>query len=214
MSVEFVDWAYEQKCRRAVEALKKNGFEAVYCDTPQQAAEYIINAASDADSIGFGGSMSVKQLQVEEELRKIGKTILNHGRPDLSAAEKLEIMRRQLTCDLFLAGTNALTLSGELVNIDGNGNRVGAMLFGPKQVIVAAGRNKIVRNTEEAIKRIKEYAAPPNARRLGCKTPCAITGFCSDCDSPERICRITTIIDHKPNFSDITVLVINQDMGF
>lgn len=214
MSLEMVDWTYEQKCRRAVEALKKKGFDAIYCAAPHQAAENIIAAAQNADSIGFGGSMSVVQLQVEKELKKEGKTILNHGHPDLSAAEKLNIMRRQLTCDLFLTGTNALTLAGELVNIDATGNRTGAMLFGPQKVIVVAGRNKIVENPEEALKRIKDYAAPANARRLGCKTPCAVTGFCSDCDSPGRICRITTIIDHIPRYSDIRVLVVNEDMGF
>ncbi|MEN6461911.1 MAG: lactate utilization protein [Syntrophomonas sp.] len=214
MALEQVEWAFAQKCRRAVEVLKKKGFDAEYCDTSQQAAKNIIDAAQNADSIGFGGSMSVKQLQVGKELKKMGKTILNHGLPDLSPTERLDIMRRQLTCDLFLTGTNALTLSGELVNIDATGNRVGAMLFGPRKVIVVAGRNKIVENTEEAVKRIKDYAAPPNARRLGYKTPCAVTGFCSDCDSPERICRITTIIDRIPRLSDIRVLVVNEDMGF
>jgi hypothetical protein len=124
------------------------------------------------------------------------------------------IMRRQLTCDLFLTGTNALTLSGCLVNIDATGNRVGSMLFGPKKVIVVAGRNKLVDgDIADALKRIKEWSSPPNARRLNFNTPCAKTGFCCDCNSPERICRITTIIDRKPRQTDLRVLVVNEEMG-
>jgi len=214
MSLELVKWNYEQKCKRTVEALKKNGFEARYCGSRQDACEYIINAAENASSIGFGGSMTVAELNVKSELTEMNKELLIHGLPGLTRDEKLEIMRRQLTCDLFLTGTNAVTLSGQLVNIDANGNRVGAMFFGPKKVIIVVGRNKIVENTEDALKRIKQYAAPPNAHRLDYKTPCAVTGFCSDCDSPGRICRITVILDRLPGYSDISVLVVNDDLGF
>jgi hypothetical protein len=105
-------------------------------------------------------------------------------------------------------------LDGILVNIDGNGNRVGAMIFGPKKVIVVVGRNKIVEGSvEDALARIKEMASPPNAMRLSKQTPCAVTGICSNCDSPQRICRVTTILDRKPTLTDIHVLVINEDMG-
>jgi hypothetical protein len=126
----------------------------------------------------------------------------------------VEIMKRQLTCDLFLSGTNAATLDGCLVNIDGNGNRVAAMIYGPSKVIVVVGRNKIVEgDIGDAIKRVKDKASPPNAMRLGKKTPCATTGFCCDCDSPQRICHVTTIIDSKPSQTDFHVLVVNEDMG-
>ncbi|MFA7405893.1 MAG: lactate utilization protein, partial [Pelobacteraceae bacterium] len=139
----------------------------------------------------------------------------NHAKAGLAPDERLDILRRQLTCDLFLSGCNALTLSGELVNIDATGNRVGAMLFGPKKVIVVAGRNKLVDGTaHDAILRVKACATPPNAKRLSFKTPCASTGFCSDCNSPERLCRVTTIIDRKPRFTDLHVLVVNTDLGF
>jgi hypothetical protein len=144
----------------------------------------------------------------------MGKELLIHGVPGLSIEERLAIMRRQLTCDLFLTGTNALTLSGFLVNIDATGNRVGSMLFGPRKVIVVAGRNKLVDgDIGAAIRRVKESASPPNANRLNYATPCAKTGFCSDCNSPDRICRITTVIDRKPRLTDLRVLVVNEDMG-
>lgn len=214
LTQELVDWTYEQKCRKAVGSLEKNGFTAVYCASGAEAFDYIVKEAEGATSIGFGGSMSVVDLQVADRLREMGKELLNHSAPGLTPEERLETMRRQLTCDLFLTGTNALTLSGMLVNIDATGNRVGSMFFGPKKVIVVAGRNKLVDGTvEDAIRRVKEWSSPPNARRLSFNTPCATTGFCSDCNSPDRICRVTTIIDHQPRRTDIRVLVVNGNMG-
>lgn len=215
MTEDLNNWTHEQKCRKAVASLDKNGFTALYCDTPQAAAEYIITAADDSVTIGFGGSMSIVSLGVEQLLRDQGKEILNHASPTLSRDEKLEIMRRQLTCDLFLSGCNALTLNGELVNIDATGNRVGAMLFGPRRVIVVAGRNKLVDGTpQDAIERVKAWVTPPNSKRLNFKTPCSSTGFCSDCNSPDRLCRVTTIIDRKPRLTDLHVLVVNAELGF
>lgn len=211
---ELTDWTFEQKCEKAVESLGKNGFTAVYCRTSQQACDYIIAEAAGAATVGFGGSLSVADLNLADKLAGMGKELLNHNRPGLTPEESLEIRRRQLTCDLFLTGTNAVTLSGCLVNIDGAGNRVAAMTFGPRKVIVVAGRNKLVEgDVGEAIRRVKNWASPPNARRLNLNTPCAKTGFCSDCGSPDRICRVTTVIERKPRVADIRVLVVNEDMG-
>ncbi|KAF0221448.1 MAG: hypothetical protein FD174_586 [Geobacteraceae bacterium] len=214
LTEELVNWTFEQKCKKAVESLGKNGFTAVYCRTGREVFNYIINEAEEACSIGFGGSMSVADLRVADRLREMGKEILNHSAPGLTIEERQAVMHRQLTCDLFLTGTNAVTLSGCLVNIDATGNRVGSMFFGPKKVIVVAGRNKLVDGTiEDAIRRVKEWASPPNAKRLNFNTPCAKTGFCCDCNSPDRICRITTIIDRKPRRTDMRVLVVNEEMG-
>lgn len=211
---DLMKWTHEQKCRKAVTSLEKNEFTAVYCHSAQEARDYIMKEAGDASSIGFGGSLSVVDLGIVDQLRDQGKDILNHGQPGLPLEEKILIMRRQLTCDLFLTGTNALTLTGFLVNIDATGNRVGSMLFGPKKVIVVAGRNKLVDgDSAAAIKRIKDWASPPNAKRLNYDTPCSKTGFCADCTAPGRICRITTVIDRKPRFTDLRVLVVNEDMG-
>ena len=215
MTEDFTDWSHEQKCLKAVASLVKNSFTALYCATPQVAAKYIMTNATDAVTVGFGGSMSIVSLGVEQMLREGGKEILNHASPSLSRDEKMDVMRRQLTCDLFLSGCNALTLNGELVNIDATGNRVAAMFFGPRRVIVVVGRNKLVDGTPQyAIDRVRAWATPPNAKRLNFKTPCASTGFCSDCNSPDRLCRVTTIIDRKPRFTDLHVLVVNADMGF
>jgi len=211
---ELVSWSHEQRCRKAVESLEKNAFSAHYCPTAQDAFDYIMTEAQAAKTIGFGGSMTIAGLGVEASLFELGKETLVHGRPGLSMEERMVIMRRQLTCDLFLSGCNALTLSGVLVNIDATGNRVASMMFGPHKVIIVVGRNKLVDGTvNDAIKRVKDLATPPNAKRLSYKTPCAVTGFCSDCNAPDRLCRATTIIDRKPRLTDVRVLVVNADLG-
>ncbi len=211
---ELVNWSYEQKCLKATESLNDNGFTAVYCPTRGEARDYILSEATEACTIGFGGSLSVADLDVAEKLAAMGKELFMHTAPGLTPEKRREIMRHQLTCDLFLTGTNALTLSGCLVNIDATGNRVASMMFGPKMVIVVAGRNKLVDgDIAAAVKRVKEWSSPPNARRLNFNTPCARTGFCCDCKSPDRICRITSVIDRRPRLTDLRVLVVNEEMG-
>ncbi len=211
---ELTTWSFEHKCLKAVESLGRNAFTALYCPVVDDAVNYIIEAAADAATVGFGGSMTIAGLGVQKILADQGKEILNHTSSNLSKEQKMEVMRRQLTCDLFLCSSNALTITGELINIDATGNRAAAMFFGPKKVIVAIGRNKLVDGSvQDAIKRVKDYATPPNAKRLNFNTPCASTGFCSDCNSPDRLCRVTTIIDRRPRLTDLHVLVINADLG-
>jgi L-lactate utilization protein LutB len=213
-TLELVNWTLDKKCRKVVEALTKRGFTALFCANGEEAGAYILAQAQEAQNVGFGGSLSVADLKLTTLLADQGKEIINHGFPDLTPEQRMTAMRRQLTCDLFLTGTNAVTMDGQIVNIDGNGNRVGSILFGPKKVIIVVGRNKIVDGSaEDAIARIKEKASPPNAMRLNKQTPCAVTGICSNCDSPQRICRITTILERKPSLTDIHVLVVNEDMG-
>jgi len=207
-------WWHEQRCKKVVASLNHNGFVAIYFPNREAAFDYVIAEAKDANSIGFGGSATIQELRVEPELAKMGKELLQHNAPGLSPVEQLAIRHRQLSCDLFLTSSNAITLAGQLVNIDGVGNRVGAMTFGPKKVIVAAGRNKIVEDLDAALKRIRSVAAPANAHRLHLKLPCAVTGHCSGCDSPGCICRVTVIMDRKPSLSDIRVLIVNEEMGY
>jgi len=215
LTKELVDWQQEQRCEKAVESLGRNGFAAVYCRTVKEAYDYIIGQGSDAASVGFGGSRTIVDLGVQQQFEAQGKELLNHGLPGLEPAQRMEIMRRQLTCDLFLTSANAVTLSGWLVNIDGNGNRVAALTFGPRRAIVVAGRNKLVDgDLAAAIRRVKDFAAPPNARRLNCNTPCARTGLCADCNSPERICRVIQVMERKPRVADLHVLIVNEDLGF
>jgi len=204
-------WHFEQRGKRCVEALRKNGFDALFLPDRESARDRLLAECDKAVSIGFGGSMTVAELGIHEALAGKGKRLLDHGR--VPAAEKAAVRLEELTCDLFLSGTNAVTLNGCLVNLDMNGNRTNAMTFGPKKIVVVAGANKIVADVAEAIKRIKSVAAPRNARRLQLSTPCAATGLCEECSSPQRICRVYSIIERRPPNSDITVIVCGEPMG-
>ena len=215
LTAELKNWQGEKICQKTVEALKQRGFTAFYLENSAKASEFILESAASAETIGCGGSLSLSEMGIYEKLLALGKTVLDHCASNLSKEEKMRIRKAQLTSDLFLSGINALTKDGEIVNIDGVGNRVSAMIFGPKKVLLVAGRNKIVAGSiGDALARIRKIAAPQNCKRLGRQTPCAITGECADCQSPERICRVTTIISFPPLATDLTVLVVNEDLGF
>ena len=204
-------WQLELRAKKCTEALRKNGFDACFLPDRETVRARVLAECDPAASIGFGGSMSVEGLGIFDAVSGRGKTLYDHGRvpPEERAATRLA----QLTCDLFLTGTNAVTLEGCLVNLDMNGNRTNAMTFGPKKTVVVAGGQKIVADLPEAIRRIKTVSAPRNARRLKLSTPCAATGFCEDCNSPQRICRVYSIIERRPPNSDITVLICGEPLG-
>lgn len=206
-------WEVGKQLERTAEALRKNGFTVALCADREQAVGQVMTAATTASTVGFGGSVSLMELDLPQRLAKAGKECLIHVAPDLTLDQRMEIMRRQLTCDLFLTGTNAVTLDGKLVNIDATGNRVGAMAFGPKKVMVVAGANKLAADERAAIARVRAWSAPPNAQRLGMQTPCAETGFCADCSSPQRICRIVHVMERKPRLTDLTVLLVAEPLG-
>ncbi len=209
------EWYNEKIGKKVVENLEKNEFCAKYFKNREEAIDYIKKLLKNYHSIGFGGSMTVLQdLMIDKLAENMGKEILNHNRPEFSMEKKLEIRKKQLTCDLFITSTNAITKDGKIVNIDGVGNRVSAMIFGPKKVLIICGINKVTKDVHSALNRIKEIAAPMNAKRLNAKTPCAETGVCVDCKSPGRICRVTVIMDKKPKLSDIEVLIIGENLGF
>lgn len=211
---EHVRWQRGMLLEKTAVALEKHGFRSIVFDHRDQALPFLLNEATVAETVGFGGSMTLAALGLARQVEVLGKRTLIHGRSGLSAAERRIVMQEQLNCDLFFTSSNAVTLDGILVNIDATGNRVCAMAFGPPRVWVVVGRNKIVADVPAALKRIKEVVAPPNAHRLGFKTPCAVTGLCSDCDSPDRICRMTTIIERQPRLTEIGVCLINEDLGY
>lgn len=212
---EIRKWHSQTIAEIVVNSLLKNGFRASYYETSGTALKYIDTIIAEYETIGVGGSMTIiRDLKLLERDTMKGKKILNHNLPDISMEEKHEIRKRQQTCDLFMTSTNAITEDGKLVNIDGVGNRVNAMLFGPKKSLIIAGINKVVANVDDAIKRIKRVASPMNARRLNVNTPCAKLGYCTNCDSPQRICRVISIIEKRPNPSNIEVILIGENLGF
>ena len=211
---EFGSWHNDVIGKRTVDALVKNKFTATYCGTGAEAVEKILELIPPNASVGIGGSWTVMQLGLLDKLAACGSEVLNHGKAGLTPEETMAIRRRQLTCDVFLTGTNAVTLDGKLVNTDGIGNRVASMIFGPKKVIVVVGTNKIVKDVEAAEERIKLYAAPINNKRLQLPNPCTTTGECMDCESATRICNVTTVMKKKPKFTDVHVFVVGEELGF
>ena len=209
-----VQWQHEMRGKKAVAALEKNGFTAVYFPDLASAAAHLISLVPDGASVGFGGSMTVKAMDVQQKLSQKGCTLLDHGKEGLSAEERNVIRRKQLVADVFTCGSNAVTMQGEIVNVDGTGNRVAAMMFGPERVIIAVGTNKLVNTLEEAHARAKTIAAPVNNKRINTPNPCVQTGECMDCRSKTRICNLTTIIRRRPPLTDIHVLVIGEDLGY
>ena len=211
---EFKDWHNETLAAKVVNALNKNNFSASYVSTGKEAVEKILGLIGPEATVGVAGSWTVKQLGIVDLLEGRGNTLFNHNKPGLSPEESLAIRHKQLACDVLLTGTNAITLDGKLVNVDGAGNRVAAMIFGPKMTIVVAGMNKIAADVQNAEKRIQFHAAPINNKRLGYTNPCVRSGHCMDCQGPTRICNVTTIIHRRPFPSRIEIILIGEDLGF
>lgn len=210
-------WHFEKKVERTLAALKKNRFDAIYIPSGKEAVAKVLELVSPNALVGAGGSVTVRELGLLEHLRSRGNKIADHWKARqkrLSPAEVMKTRRLLLTCDALLTSTNAVTEEGHLVNTDHAGQRVAAMIFGPKKVIIVAGVNKIVKDVDEALKRIKNVAAPMNAKRLNVKVPCTATGICTDCDSQNRICNVTTIIERRPVHTDITVILVGETLGY
>jgi len=211
---EFVKWHDDLIVSQAKDALERNGFLVEICETKEECLRSAIAQIDKNASIGFGGSTTVKEIELFDYLVQNDYNLINPYKPGLSREEVFELRKKALTADLFITGTNAITLEGEFVNIDGYGNRVAAITFGPKKVFLFVGMNKIVHNRDQAIDRIFDYAAPINAKRLNKNVPCEESGFCEDCDSPERICN-HLVITMRQSFPDrIKIFLINEKLGF
>jgi len=207
-------WHAEALATRAVEALKKNGFEAIYLPTGKDAADWIERLVSPGMVVGLGGSTSLREIGIKDRIAARGGKIVDHSTPGLSPEEKMATMRAELTSDLFLSSSNALTLSGELFNVDATGNRVASLTFGPKKTVVVVGHNKIVADVAEAEARARLVASPMNNKRLAYKNPCVETGVCVDCRQETRICRIYSVLRRRPMLSDFTVIVVGERLGY
>ncbi len=210
---EYVQWHRDALGEKLVKALEKNLFTATYVQSREVATAKLLEMIPTNATIGFGGSVTLAQLGIIAKLEERGNPVQNYLKPGLSPEEMRAIRRQHLLSDVFLSGTNAVTLDGKLVNVDATGNRVGAMLFGPDKVFIVVGINKIVHDVAEAENRVKLWASPPNNKRLGYPNPCAQTGVCVDCQGPTRICNITTILHKKPRQTDFHVIVVGEELG-
>lgn len=213
-----VDNFWNLKLEAVKENFENNNFEVFIAANAKQANEIAVNEIIpklDIKSVSWGGSMSFVATGLFHELKdRPGLEVLNTFDKKLSKDEMMDLRRRSLMVDLFITGTNAVTEAGQLVNLDMVGNRVAAMMWGPKNVLLIIGRNKICGDLEEAMVRIKTYAAPVNCMNLDKKTPCRETGICHDCKSPDRICNYWTIIEKSFIKNRIMIILVNEDLGF
>jgi len=207
-------WWVEERVRKAIEKLEAHEFKAIFVRTREEAIQEIWKYVTPKQKVGVGGSLTIRELGIVGRLEAQGCTVYDHWKPGLSKETVLGIRRSQMTSDLFLGSVNAITLNGELVNIDGVGNRVNSTNFGPGKVILVAGYNKLVEDVHEGLHRVKNVAAPLNAKRLNIDVPCAKVGKCVDCNSPNRICRVTMIHERKPSLTDMLIILVGEELGF
>jgi L-lactate utilization protein LutB len=204
---------YSKLGQITVQALKSRSFDAFYFDNPADAVEKIISLIPKEHQISWGGSMTITALGILNRLANEGYNLLDRDKA-ATPEERHEIMRRSLLCDTYLSGANAIIEDGQIVNIDGNGNRVAATIFGPKQVIIAAGMNKVAKTLDDAVIRARTIAAPSNVQRFpNLNPPCSETGSCADCLSSDTVCSYFVTTRFCKPAGRIKVILIGQDLG-
>jgi hypothetical protein len=205
----------DKLAQQLIKRLTKRRMEASYAPTAAQARDEILAMIPSGASVSRCGSMSLVELGLWEALAaKPGVQVLDPFRPGLTPEEAAALRTQGLLADYMIASSNALTMDGKLVNLDGLGNRVAAMCYGPKKVILVVGLNKVAPDLESAMARVKHHAAPINAIRLCRATPCVETGLCTDCNSPERICYMWSIIEGHMLANRIHVKLVGEDLGY
>ena len=207
-------WYIEKQIDRTINNLRKRNMEGFFVKDDRELKELLKQLIDESSIVGVGDSITLFETGVIDFLREGNYTFLDKYREGLTSEDKKQIYIQNFSADTFLCSTNALTEDGELYNIDGNGSRVAPMIYGPKQVILVAGINKIVKDIEEAEKRVRNYSAPIDAKRLGKNTPCTTLGYCADCKSPNRICNDFTIIRGQFVKDRIKVIIVGKQLGY
>lgn len=207
---------YNQKAaEQIVKAIKSRRMAACYAETRDLARKAVLDRIFAGAVVYRCGSCTLRDIGVWEEVAKIDDVeVVDPFEKGIDKKEELSRRRKGLLADIMISSTNAITLDGKLVNLDGNGNRVAAMAFGPQKVILVVGMNKVVSNVEEGMQRIRRYAAPTNNIRLHFKNPCTETGYCSDCQSAGRICNIWSIIEGHMTKDRIEVILVGENLGY
>ncbi|WP_077612777.1 lactate utilization protein [Clostridium sp. Marseille-P2415] len=209
---------YSQKNGQNISALMKslqqNNMAGFHVKNKKELLELLRRFIADGTTVGCGDSVTLEQTGVFDDLRKRDINFLDKFDPSLSREEKREIYLRNFSADTFITGANAVTMDGKIFNIDGNGSRVAPMLYGPKQVIVVVGTNKITEDAEAAVKRARQIAAPLDAKRLNKETPCTALDRCIDCRHKERICNDFVLIAGQFTKDRIKVIVVNEELGY
>lgn len=205
---------YEVTAGRLIENMKKRQMDAFYCKTAQEAGELALSFVQQGMKVSFGGSATIEQCGVLKALEGREDITFLDRRAAKDPEEFESILHSAYCSDVYFMSSNAITLDGILVNIDGTGGRTSCLIYGPKTVVVIAGMNKVCTDVEAAYKRVKNTASPPNAIRLKRNTPCAVTGRCSDCLSPDCMCSNTVITRRSVVPGRIKIILVGEELGF
>ena len=211
---ENIKWVNEKKIEKTINNLKKNNINGYYVKDNDELINLIKDIAKEGEVVSVGGSMSLFESKVIELLRSGRYEFLDRYKENLTQEDIKEIYRKSFFADTYFASANAITEDGEIFNVDGNGNRVAAILYGPDKVVLIVGVNKIVKNIEQAVARNRAISGPANAKRLNLSTPCIKTGQCMECNREDRICCEYTVIKRQRNPKRMHVIFINDTLGF
>lgn len=207
-------WVNEQKIIRTIEALEKNNMNGYLVENEEELIDKIKEIVSEGSMVACGGSIFLFETGVIDHLRSDRYKFLDRYKEGLTKEEIVKIYKEAFFADAYFSSSNAITEDGQLYNVDGNGNRVAALLYGPEKVIIICGINKIVPTLDDAIKRNKTVSAPANAKRLNKNTPCTKVGYCMNCNSKERICSEYTVIKRQSIKGRIHVIFLNKEIGY
>lgn len=209
-----VKFVIEKRALRTIENLEKNNMKGYFVQNEEETINKIEELIKEEDTVTVGGSMTLFETGIIDFLRNGKYNFLDRYKEGLTPEDIKDIYRKSFSADAYFTSSNAVTEEGELYNVDGRGNRVAAMIYGPDKVIVVVGVNKIVKDLDEAIMRNREWAAPANAKRLDKKTPCAEVGYCMDCKSKDRICSEYVVIKRQMDEGRIHVVIVNKELGY
>lgn len=205
--------SYEHTAGTIIKNLKKRNMEGFFCKDAQEAIKKVKELIPETSTVTWGGSETLVETGIMDALHSSNYEMIDRNAAK-NPEEKRELYSKIVMSDYMLMSTNAITIAGELINIDGAGNRVACLITGPQHVIIVTGMNKVVSNTEEGISRARNISAPPNSVRVGVKTPCSVSGTCADCLSDGCICSHTVITRRSNIPNRITVILIGEDYGF
>lgn len=211
--MDFLLEARKKQAKTIIANLEKRNINGYYFDTAKECTAFILSLLKDNQSVTWGGSMSIKQSGLIDAVKESGKFTV-YDRAAFSPENMDEYNKLAFSSDCYLMSSNAITIGGELVNIDGNGNRVASLIFGPKKVFLIIGMNKVANNTEDALMRVRNIASPPNTIRLSKNTPCAATGKCGDCYCDDCICNQIVITRRSREKERIHVFLVGENLGF
>lgn len=209
-----VKWFYETRAKATLEALSENRISGTYVSEKAAVKDLVMDMIPAGASVAVGGSMTMVETGILESLYQGDVDFIDRYEKGISPEEVMNRLRMGLTADYFISGVNGISEDGQLIFVDSTCNRVAPILFGPKKVILISGCNKICPDADTALRRVSYMAAPVNAKRLDRKTPCAATGVCHDCDSPDRICNATVVIHKQVDPQRMHVVLVGEDLGY